>query len=105
MRLRALVARVAEFRVRDRTLVAAQRTIEQILAAREPTEEEALRYARVVERYFAASTREAEQRLRELDRRIAHVNQVQFNLQAERGVALRRVEVTQGVLSGVRELR
>lgn len=98
------MAAVAEFRIRDRGVLAAQRAIEQILAARDATEEEALRYRAVVERYFAASAREAEQRLRDLDRRIAHINQVQFNLQAERGVAQRRVEVTQGVLSSAREL-
>jgi len=78
--------------------------MENILAAREPTADEVERYRSAVERYFAAFAREAEQRLRDLDRRIAHMNQVQFNLQAERGVALRRVEVTQGVLSGAREL-
>ena len=78
--------------------------MENILAAREPTADEVERYRAAVERYFAAFAREAEQRLRDLDRRIAHMNQVQFNLQAERGVALRRVEVTQGVLSGAREL-
>ena len=103
-RLRALVAQVAEFRVRDRGLISAQKSLEAILTEREPTEEEVRRYCRTVERYFSGFVREARQRLDELDRRIAHVNQVQFNLQAERGVALRRVEVTQGVLSGVAEL-
>jgi len=78
--------------------------MEDILAAREPTDAEIERYRAAVERYFSAFAREAEQRLHDLDRRIAHMNQVQFNLQAERGVALRRVEVTQGVLSGAREL-
>lgn len=82
----------------------AQRAIEEILASRHPTTEEVDRYRTAVERYFSASAKEAEQRLRDVDRRIAHINQVQFNLQAERGVALRRVEVTQGVLSGAREL-
>lgn len=82
----------------------AQSAIQEILAIRQPTAEEVDRYRRAVERYFSASARDAEQRLHDVDRRIAHVNQVQFNLQAERGVALRRVEVTQGVLSGAREL-
>lgn len=78
--------------------------MEQILATREPAADEVDRYRAAVERYFSAFAREAEQRLRDLDRRIAHTNQVQFNLQAERGVALRRVDATQGVLSGIREL-
>ena len=103
-RLRALVAQVAEFRIRDRAMLEAQKTIEQILSTREPAEEEVRAYAAAVERHFAAFARESRQRLDELDGRIARVNQVQFNLQAERGVALRRVEVTQGVLSGAREL-
>lgn len=85
--------------------MAAQKTIEQILAVREPTSEEVERYRRAVDCYFSGFAREAVRRLEELDKRIAHVNQVQFNLQAERGVALRRVEVTQGVLSGLAELR
>jgi hypothetical protein len=82
----------------------AQRTMQAILAEREPVADELERYRAAVERYFGAFAREAEQRLHDVDRRIAHVNQVQFNLQAERGVALRRVEVTQGVLSRAREL-
>jgi len=102
--LRRLVAEVGEFRLRDRTLTAAQKAIESILAEREPTEAEIAAYKRAVGRYFRGFAREARQRLDELDRRIAHVNQVQFNLQAERGVALRRVEKTQGVLSEVEEI-
>jgi hypothetical protein len=78
--------------------------MEEILSSREPSEEEVERYRRAVQRYFSGFAREALRRLEELDRRIAQVNQVQFNLQAERGVALRRVEVTQGVLSGLAEL-
>jgi hypothetical protein len=85
-------------------MVSAQRAMQGILATRQPTAEEVNRYRAAVERYFSGFAREAQQRLRDVDRRIAHVNQVQFNLQAERGVALRRVEVTQGVLSGAREL-
>jgi hypothetical protein len=103
-RLRDLVAQVGEFQIRDKAMTSAQRAMQAILAQRQPTAEEIGRYRTAVERYFSASAREAEARLRDVDRRIAHVNQVQFNLQAERGVALRRVEVTQGVLSGAREL-
>jgi hypothetical protein len=82
----------------------AQRTMEAILAEREPTEEELGRYRIALERHFSGFAREARRRLDELDRRITQINQVQFNLQAERGVALRRVELTQGVLSGAAEL-
>ncbi|MGH7659768.1 MAG: hypothetical protein ACRENA_02475 [Vulcanimicrobiaceae bacterium] len=103
-RLRELVVKVGEFQIRDRAMTSAQRAMQAILAERVPTAEEIGRYRTAVERYFSASAQEAQQRLRDVDRRIAHVNQVQFNLQAERGVALRRVEVTQGVLSEAREL-
>ena len=103
-RLRALVAQVAEFRIRDRAMSSAQKTMEAILTEREPSAEELRRYRHAIERYFSGFVREARQRLDELDRRITQVNQVQFNLQAERGVALRRVELTQGVLSGVAEI-
>jgi hypothetical protein len=78
--------------------------MEEILSVREPTSDEVERYRKAVERYFSAFAREAVRRLDELDKRISHINQVQFNLQAERGVALRRVEVTQGVLSGLAEI-
>jgi hypothetical protein len=78
--------------------------MEEILSMREPTSDEVERYRKAVERYFSVFAREAVRRLDELDKRISHINQVQFNLQAERGVALRRVEVTQGVLSGLAEI-
>jgi len=103
-RLERIAKEVAEFRIRDRRLLAEQKKIEEILRDREPNADEVRRYRDAVERYFRGFTREAKQRLDELDRRIAHINQVQFNLQAERGVALRRIEKTQGVLSEVSEL-
>jgi len=82
----------------------AQRTMEAILTEREPTAKELGQYRVALERYFSGFAREARRRLDELDRRITQINQVQFNLQAERSVALRRVELTQGVLSGAAEL-
>jgi hypothetical protein len=41
--------------------------------------------------------------LADVDRRLAKVSQLQFNLTAERGVTARRVEVTQAVLTRARE--
>jgi hypothetical protein len=78
--------------------------MQTLLLAGEPAAEEVRRYCDAVRQYFAGFADEARHRLGDLDRRIAHQNQVQFNLQAERGVALRRVERTQGVLSKVAEL-
>jgi len=40
----------------------------------------------------------AEERI-DVDRRLEHTNQVVFNLTAERGVAVKRIEGTQSVLS------
>jgi hypothetical protein len=56
-------------------------------------------------RYFSGFAREAQAHLRDVERRLAKVSQLQFNLTAERGVAAKRVEITQGVLSKVAELR
>jgi hypothetical protein len=55
-------------------------------------------------RYFRGFEREARAHLRDLDERLARVSQLQFNLTAERGVAARRAELTQGVLARVEEL-
>ena len=103
-RLRALVAEVGEFRIRDRRMADEQKKMTEISAAREPAPEEVERYLRAIEHAFRGFESEARGRLGDLDKRIAQVNQVQFNLQAERGVALRRIERTQGVLSRVAEL-
>lgn len=97
--LRALVARVGEFYVTDRTLKTAQKKMEAALAdgaVDEPTERE---YLSAVRRYFSGFEKEARGHLRDVDRRLEQVNQVQFNLTAERGVAVRRIEATQGVLA------
>jgi len=55
-------------------------------------------YLAAVRRYFAGFEREAREHLRDVDRRLEHLNQVQFNLTAERGVAVKRIEATQAVL-------
>ncbi len=56
-------------------------------------------YLSAVRRYFTGFEREAREHLRDVDRRLEHVNQVHFNLAAERGVAVKRIEATQGILS------
>jgi hypothetical protein len=96
--LRALVARVGEFYVTDKTLKAAQKKMEAALAADAVDERIHQEYVSAVQRYFAAFEKEARAHLRDVDKRLEHVNQVQFNLTAERGVAVRRIEATQGVL-------
>ena len=56
-------------------------------------------YAQAVRKYFAGFEKEARTHLRDVDRRLEHLNQVQFNLNAERGVAVKRIEATQSVLA------
>ena len=54
-----------------------------------------------VRRYFEGFDREARAHLRDVDRRLERSNQVVFNLTAERGVAVKRIEATQSVLSAL----
>ena len=51
------------------------------------------------EQYFSGFEREARAHLRDVDKRLEGLNQVNFNLTAERGVAVKRIEATQGVLA------
>ncbi len=83
----------------------AQDTMGALLAKGENISPEAVAaYVRAVRTYFGAFEREARAHLSDLDRRLAKASQLQFNLTAERGVTVRRVEVTQGVLSRIEEL-
>jgi alpha-ketoglutarate-dependent taurine dioxygenase len=103
--LRALAEEVGRFHVRDRKLGRAQARMAELLAAGGAVPDaEAAAYLAEVLRYFRGFEREARAHLRDLERRLARVSQVQFNLTAERGVAIRRVEATQGVLARIAEL-
>lgn len=95
---RALVARVGEFYITDKAMKTAQNDIEAALAAGEPDERVRRDYLAAVRRYFTGFEREARSHLRDVDKRLEHANQVHFNLTAERGVAVRRIEATQAVL-------
>lgn len=103
-RLRALVATVGAFYIRDRALERAQKEIERALAAGTPDAAAVRAYLAAVERYFSGFHREARAQLKYVDRELERLYQRQFNLTAERGVAARRVEATQGVLSSLAEL-
>ncbi len=102
--MRALVATVGEFYIRDRALIAAQKRIERGLQNGTPDNASVRAYLRAVERYFSGFHREAKAQLKHVDRELERLYQRQFNLTAERGVTARRIEVTQGVLSSVAEL-
>jgi hypothetical protein len=102
--LAALVAEIGRFHIRDKHMSRAQAEIVRALANEAPDDEAVERYCAAVRAYFVAFEREARGRLADVDRRLAKVSQLQFNLTAERGVAERRVAATQGVLARVLEL-
>ncbi len=82
---------------------AAQKTIEAELAAGGAGEFARGRYVEAVRRYFLGFEREARAQLRDVDKRLVHANQVHFNLAAERGVVVKRIEATQGVLKEIED--
>lgn len=97
--LRDLVGRVAEFYVTDKAMKAAQKKMEAALQAGTVDERTQDEYLGTVRRYFAGFEKEARAHLRDVDKRLEQINQVHFNLTAERGVAVRRIEATQNVLA------
>lgn len=100
----ALVARVAEFHITDRAMKAAQQEAEAAVARGAVDESVRRRYLDALKRYFEPFEREARAHLRDVDRRLENANQVVFNLTAERGVAVKRIEATQGILAEAAEL-
>jgi hypothetical protein len=103
-RFRSLVATIGGFYVRDRAMAREQKKMAEILAERPATAQETEAYLAVARRYFGGFEREARAHLQHVDRELEKLYQVQYNLTAERGVAQRRVEATQGVLSSIEEL-
>jgi len=97
----ALVKRVGEFYITDRSMKSAQKKMETALAAGNSGARDREEYLAAVRRYFSGFEREARGHLRNVDKRLEHINQVHFNLTAERGVAVRRIEATQAVLKDV----
>lgn len=106
-KLRALIETVGKFHITERPLRKAQARILELLAREgaAPPEAEVRAYVRSVEAYFTPFEREARDHLRDVDRQLQQAFQVQFNLTAEREVAQRRIEATQGVLGQLTELR
>jgi hypothetical protein len=102
--LRDLVARVGAFHITDRTLRRAQRAAEAALRNGELGAAARDEYLRAALRYFESFDREARAQLRDVDRRLEHVNQIRFNLTAERAVAVRRIEATRAVLDALSAL-
>lgn len=96
--LRRFVQRIGAFHVTDRAMRSAQSAIEAALADGTVDDRAVARYAQEVRRYFEGFEREARVQLRDVDKRLENVNQVHFNLTAERGVVVKRIEATQSVL-------
>jgi hypothetical protein len=103
-RFRELVARVGAFHITERQMKQAQRAIENAIEGGAVSDAVRAGYLAAVRRYFEGFDREARSHLRDVDRRLEHANQIHFNLTAERGVAVKRIEATQSVLDALMAL-
>jgi hypothetical protein len=103
--LARLVAEIDGFYVRDRALARVQGKMSAALGRGGEIDPALARsYLEALNRYFTGFAREAKARLADVERRLASVGQLQYNLTAERGVAAERAELTQGVLQRIAEL-
>jgi len=97
--LLALVRRVGAFHITQRGMKRAQAAIEAAIAQDDVAETLRRSYIEEVRRYFRGFDSEARTHLRDVDRRLEQTNQIHFNLTAERGVAVKRIEATSAVLT------
>jgi hypothetical protein len=104
-RLRALAERIGAFHITDRAMKRAQSAMEHSLRDGDVGVETRDAYLAAARRYFEEFAAEARTHLRDVDRRLEQANQVTFNLTAERGVAVKRIEATQSVLQSIETLR
>jgi hypothetical protein len=102
--LLALVARVGNFHITQRAMKRAHAEIEAAIARDDVGNDARRAYLDEVRRYFTSFDSEARAHLRDVDRRLEQINQIQFNLTAERGVAVKRIEATSGVLESLAAL-
>ena len=103
-RLGALVRAVGAFHVTDRAMQAAQARIERALERGDVDAAARSAYLDAVRRYFEPYAREADGQLRHVDRELARLYQLQFNMTAERGVVAKRIEAVRGVLAALAEI-
>jgi hypothetical protein len=92
----ALTSLIDAFHITDRSLLRAR---ERLRVAASP--ESDAEFRRHALRYFRMLEREARHHLADLDRKLDELYQRQYNLQAERGVAQRRLEGARSVLSAL----
>ncbi len=93
MNLSELLVLVDGFHITDKRLLRARAAVER---ARDAKTERAFRTA--AQQYFESLAREAEEHVADVDRRLDDVYQRQFNLNAERAVAERRLQGARNVL-------
>jgi hypothetical protein len=91
-----LTALIDAFHITDRSLLRARERLRVEASADSHAE-----FRRHALRYFRALEREARHHLADLDRKLDELYQRQYNLQAERGVAQRRLAGARGVLSAM----
>lgn len=96
--LSALAAHVGGFHITDRAMKRAQEEVTAAIAAGDVEDRTRDAYLHAVRHYFDGFQKEARAHLRDVDKRLEQINQVAFNLTAERGVAVKRIEATEGVL-------
>jgi hypothetical protein len=104
-RLRTLAERIGAFHITDRAMKRAQSVMESSLRDGDVADETRSAYLAAARRYFGEFATEARAHLRDVDRRLEQAHQVTFNLTAERGVAVKRIEATQSVLQSIESLR
>ena len=103
--LTALAAHVGGFHITDRTMKRAQEDVTAAIAAGDVDDRAREAYLSAVRHYFNGFQKEARAHLRDIDKRLEQINQVAFNLTAERGVAVKRIEATEGVLRNLGALQ
>lgn len=99
MNLSELLGLVDGYHITDKRLLRARAQLEQ---RRDGTTERAFRTE--AQRYFDSLATEAEAHLAEVDRRLDDIYQRQYNLNAERAVAVRRLDGARGVLRALEEV-
>ncbi len=102
--LRDLAERVAAFHLTDRAMLRAQAAFELALASGEPSPAARTTYVNAVRAYFSGFERDARAQLAGVDRELEALYQRQYNLAAERAVAVKRVEAVAGVLASLGEV-
>ncbi|HEV2879001.1 MAG TPA: hypothetical protein VGW96_05405 [Candidatus Eremiobacteraceae bacterium] len=93
MNLSELLALVDGFRITDKRLLRARAALKG-----NPDEAMERAFRKEAQRYFQMLAREAQEHVAEVDRRLDDTYQRQFNLNAERAVAQRRLEGARDVL-------